>query len=130
MLRILCALALLASGTLAQIPTPESVIGHEVGADYKLAKWDKVSAYFRQLGQASDRVLVETLDWTGQELYEIATRRLRSCTHEDARARSLGDFFAEEFDPQHLRAPHLCDLELQKIPPLESGIAFYVDLPY
>ena len=47
--------------------------------------------------------LVETLDWTGQELYEIATRRLRSCTHEDARARSLGDFFAEEFDPQHLR---------------------------
>ncbi|MFT5289905.1 MAG: hypothetical protein ACI8QS_000783 [Planctomycetota bacterium] len=47
--------------------------------------------------------LVEKLDWTGQELYEIATRRLRSCTVDGARANSLGDLFAEEFDHQHLR---------------------------
>lgn len=47
--------------------------------------------------------LVENLDWTGQELYEIATRRLRSCGKEDSRAQTLSDFFAPELDPQHLK---------------------------
>ena len=43
------------------IPTPESVIGHKVGADYKLARWEKIVDYFDLLGMASDRVNVRRL---------------------------------------------------------------------
>ncbi len=48
----------LAERALAQIPTPASVIGHRVGADYKLARWAKIVEYFEKLGKASDRVNV------------------------------------------------------------------------
>ncbi|MCH8148724.1 MAG: peptidase M14 [Planctomycetes bacterium] len=48
----------------AGIPTPISVIGHEVGADYKLARWEKIVEYFDKLGAASDRVHVRRLDET------------------------------------------------------------------
>ncbi len=61
-LRNLCALILLSTSALGQVPTPESVIGHPVGADYKLARWDRVSAYFDALGKASDRVQVTVTD--------------------------------------------------------------------
>jgi len=44
------------------IPTPESVIGHEVGADYKLARWETIVDYFDRLGAASDRINVRRLD--------------------------------------------------------------------
>jgi hypothetical protein len=67
MSRCCCLLAVGSIGlaALAQptaIPTPESVIGHPVGADYKLAKWDTVVEYYEQLGAASDRVNVRVLD--------------------------------------------------------------------
>ena len=42
------------------IPTPESVFGFAPGADLKLATYDQVLTYFRQVDAASDRVrLVE-----------------------------------------------------------------------
>jgi len=44
------------------IPTPESVIGHEVGADYKLARWETIVAYFNRLDTASERVRVRQVD--------------------------------------------------------------------
>jgi len=43
------------------IPTPASVIGHEVGADYKLARWETIVDYFHKLAAASDRVNVRQL---------------------------------------------------------------------
>ncbi len=44
------------------IPTPASVIGHEVGADTKLARWETIVSYFRRLGAASNRVNVRDLE--------------------------------------------------------------------
>ncbi len=43
------------------IPTPASVIGHEVGEDYKLARWETIVDYFNRLGDASNRVNVRRI---------------------------------------------------------------------
>lgn len=48
--------------------------------------------------------LVNTLDWTGEELYEIANYRMRACFNSDARVQDLDDFFAEGFDRTYLRS--------------------------
>src|SRR5215210_6889210 len=44
-----------------KIPTPAEVLGFTPGDDRKLASWDQVVDYFRQLDTASDRVVFETL---------------------------------------------------------------------
>ena len=38
------------------IPTPESVLGFTVGADFRLATYEDAVAYFERLAAASDRV--------------------------------------------------------------------------
>jgi len=43
------------------IPTPEQFVGHPIGADKKLVRWDKIVEYFQLVDRASDRVLVEEL---------------------------------------------------------------------
>ena len=66
-----CALALFLSGpTLAStpaaaqtpaaapIPTPEEFFGHKMGADRKLARWDRLVEYYELIDAASDRVQV------------------------------------------------------------------------
>ena len=40
----------------AQVPTPESVFGFKVGADYKLADYDQMLNYYDQLVASSDRI--------------------------------------------------------------------------
>jgi hypothetical protein len=40
---------------------PASFLGFPVGADFKLARWETITEYFRQVADASDRVLVEEL---------------------------------------------------------------------
>ena len=40
----------------AQIPTPESVLGHRVGADFHLATFEESIEYFEQLDAATDRL--------------------------------------------------------------------------
>ena len=61
----LCAVVLLSAifdTGIAQttIPTPESVLGHRVGADFYLATYEQSLEYFRQLDAARDRLqLVE-----------------------------------------------------------------------
>ncbi len=40
----------------AQIPTPESVLGHTVGQDFVLATFEESIAYFQRLDAASDRL--------------------------------------------------------------------------
>ena len=44
----------------SNVPTPESVLGHQIGADFQLASYEDSLDYFRQLDAASDRLqLVE-----------------------------------------------------------------------
>ena len=46
------------------LPQPRDVIGHAVGADYKLARWAKIVEYFDKLGAASERVNVRRIGTT------------------------------------------------------------------
>ena len=55
-----------ARGTAAgALPTPQSVLGFEPGADRKLPSWRQVVDYFTALDRASPRVSVRTLGKTG-----------------------------------------------------------------
>ena len=49
-------LALASLGSAQTIPTPASVLGFEVGADFHLASYDESIAYFKRLDDASDRL--------------------------------------------------------------------------
>ncbi|MFQ5743219.1 MAG: M14 family zinc carboxypeptidase [Acidobacteriota bacterium] len=52
----LLAPAMPSSGQQSSVPTPESVLGSPVGADFFLASYDESIAYFQQLDAASDRL--------------------------------------------------------------------------
>jgi hypothetical protein len=54
-------LVLLPTFAFAQLPSPESILGFQVGADRKLADWNEITRYFDLLDQASDRVQVVEL---------------------------------------------------------------------
>lgn len=43
------------------IPSPEEYFGHVMGADRQLVRWDRLVEYYEMLGQASDRLIVETV---------------------------------------------------------------------
>src|SRR5215467_13299521 len=43
------------------IPTPEQFFGFKIGADKKLARWDKIVEYLTQIAGNSDRVRIHTL---------------------------------------------------------------------
>jgi hypothetical protein len=64
----LAAIVVASSGAAAQtarsIPTPESVIGFPVGADYKLFTYDQSIDYFKRLAAASNRVKLMTVGKT------------------------------------------------------------------
>jgi Zinc carboxypeptidase len=49
---------LLATGTFAAVPTPESHFGHPIGADRRLLDWDRVVSYFYALARSSDKIQV------------------------------------------------------------------------
>ncbi|MCZ6858046.1 MAG: M14 family zinc carboxypeptidase, partial [Gemmatimonadetes bacterium] len=49
------------------IPTPESVLGFEVGADFKLATYDESLDYFRRLTAASDRIRLVEVGRTSEQ---------------------------------------------------------------
>ncbi len=55
---LLVALALPAGLGARQIPTPEQFFGHQMGADRKLAGWDKLVEYYNLLGEQSPRMEV------------------------------------------------------------------------
>lgn len=46
--------------------SPEEYIGHPVGADYKLANWEKIHGYFVHAGKNSERVNTRQLGTTTQ----------------------------------------------------------------
>jgi len=58
------AVTALLAGTLAlgqSIPTPEDFVGHPVGAEKKLVRWDKIVEYMQVVADGSDRVLFDEL---------------------------------------------------------------------
>ena len=69
-------LALIAAGALvrssrlaaaaAPIPSPEQFIGFRIGADNKVARWDRVLDYLKTVAAASDRVRLRELGKTTQ----------------------------------------------------------------
>src|SRR5215470_5444782 len=46
------------------VPTPEAYFGFKIGADQKLARWDKIVAYFQAVAAQSDRVRYRDLGKT------------------------------------------------------------------
>ena len=40
------------------LTSPETFFGHRLGADRKIARWDKIAAYFNLLSKESDRIKV------------------------------------------------------------------------
>src|ERR1043166_9338578 len=49
-------LFLLAISALAQVPTPESLLGHKPGDDFYLASYDESLGYFQKLAQSTDKL--------------------------------------------------------------------------
>jgi hypothetical protein len=45
-------------GTEQGIPTPESILGFQPGADFRLANYEQIVAYYQRVDEASDRVLI------------------------------------------------------------------------
>ena len=43
------------------ITSPEAYFGHQMGADRKIARWDRIVMYFERLAAESDRIVVEEL---------------------------------------------------------------------
>ena len=44
------------SAALAQVPTPESVLGHKPGDDFYLATYDDALGYFQKLAHSTDKL--------------------------------------------------------------------------
>src|SRR3989339_125258 len=43
------------------LPSPETHLGHRVGADFQLPRWDTIRAYFEKVGKLSNRVRIQVL---------------------------------------------------------------------
>src|ERR1700735_748474 len=52
----LASLLLISSALSAQIPPPESVLGHKPGDDFYLATYDESLAYFQKLAASTDKL--------------------------------------------------------------------------
>ncbi len=53
------SLAMICPFSSAEVQSPEKVLGYQVGADFKLARWETIIDYFEHVAQQSDRVIVE-----------------------------------------------------------------------
>ncbi|MHC4073512.1 MAG: M14 family metallopeptidase [Planctomycetota bacterium] len=55
----------------AQVQQPEELIGHQVGADYKLARYEKIREYFQHVADNSHRVNVREIGVTteGRDMF-------------------------------------------------------------
>ena len=74
----LAAQARAAAGT--ALPTPEAFLGHAVGADGKLARWDKMLEYLGLVDAASDRIEMRELGKITQGNPFVAWRSVRPTT--------------------------------------------------
>ena len=62
----LLTILLLAAGAQAQVPTPESVLGHKPGDDFDPATYEDSLGYFRKLAAASKRIKLVDVGKTTQ----------------------------------------------------------------
>jgi hypothetical protein len=60
------ALLVAAAAAVAQVPTPESVLGYKPGADFKLATYDDALGYFRKVAASSNRIKLVNIGKTTQ----------------------------------------------------------------
>jgi hypothetical protein len=93
MKRILLALSF-AVAVHAAVPTPEEYFGFKIGADKKLARWDKIVSYFQAVAGQSDRVKFRNLGPTTNGnpfvLLEISSaENLRNLDHIKSLERKL-----------------------------------------
>jgi hypothetical protein len=61
---VLTVVAANAAAAQQTLPTPEQFFGFQMGADRKLARWDKLVEYYRLLDQRSDRLQVVEMGQT------------------------------------------------------------------
>ena len=64
-----CAVA--AAGSGSEIQKPDAIIGHPVGADYKLARYEKITEYFKHVAENSPRVNVRDIGMTTEGRHMI-----------------------------------------------------------
>lgn len=64
LLTVAALIALPAVVSAQAVPTPESVLGHVVGADFELVNYERSLDYFQQLDAASDRVMLQEIGGT------------------------------------------------------------------
>ena len=84
----------------AEVPRPESRLGFKPGADFHLAAWPDVVAYFRAVDDASDRVAVRTLGETTEGRPYIAA--VISSSDTISNLDKYKDFQAKLHDPRKL----------------------------
>src|SRR5271170_3667665 len=106
MKRTIAILALAAPFLSAQVPTPESVLGHKPGDDFYLANYNESRDYFRKLAATSDRIKIINVGKTTRGLdWEIAVisspknlaqlDRYKDISHRLAMGRGLDDAAAK-----------------------------------
>jgi hypothetical protein len=89
--------------------SPEQFLGHQVGADYKLAPWEKIVDYFRHMDTKSERITVRDLGTTTEgrpmilaEISDAATIANLTPHREDQRAIADPRLIANETEEQQL----------------------------
>lgn len=92
----------------ARIPTPEDVLGYQIGTPRRLPDWDEIVGYFDQLAAASDRVVVERLGAStlGRPYIAVAV----SSPENLARRDELRGILARLYDPRGLEPDEERDL--------------------
>ncbi|MGE5236058.1 MAG: M14 family zinc carboxypeptidase [Acidobacteriota bacterium] len=96
------AAAVLATATWAAVPSPQEVLGIEVGADRVLASYGETARYLTALAEASDRV---TLVGMGPTVENRSMLAVAISTPENlARIADLRDSWARLADPRGLSA--------------------------
>lgn len=82
------------------IPTPESVIGYQMGTARKLPDWQEIVDYFEKLAAASDRVEVEELGKTtlGRPYLAVTISSAENLARRD----KLRSILARLYDPREL----------------------------
>ncbi|MEX2530889.1 MAG: M14 metallopeptidase family protein [Gemmatimonadota bacterium] len=104
---IATALACAAPAAAQSVPSPEETFGHEIGADYELINYQELSAYWTELAEASDRMVLDTIGFSEldrPQLMAIITSpenhanldRYREIAERLARARGVSEAEARE----------------------------------
>ena len=65
---LLGCLVLSSTSTAQKLPRPEEFAGFPIGSDGNLVIWEQIVEYFRMAGAASDRILVEEVGRTTNDL--------------------------------------------------------------